>query len=736
MNSYFYTDIPTWSDGRWTKTSFSTREDFRDFVVSVFKPEGPDVGYEFDETSFLFNQEARRYRDNKEIYCEAPYLSKDYLVYWDTQKEKCRKGVIFRNGNKCWYLPRFYYMWINFLPIYDKVKRKYDFPEVWDSQYHTSLYILLAELHYKHSTLLKKRQFGASFLHTGILINELWFEEGPVLKMGASLKDYVNEKGSWRFLTSYRSFLDSHTAWYRPMNPGGKGIWQQQVETTVDGRKTTEGLGGTLQLTTFDKDPTNGVGGGIRWFFHEEFGIAPKADITLEYLLPALKSGDLTTGTFAGSGSVGDLDQCEPLKDCLLNPDAHDMYAVETALLDDKGTRGRTALFIPEQWSMPPYIDEYGNSLVKKALEAIDTQRVIWKKDLRAEIYQLRISQHPKNIYEAFAYRNESIFPLNLLQAQKKRIDDKLYPHEYLDIGKDENGKIIFKKTYKLPIREFPLNKATEDKEGAIVVWEKPFKDNPELAKYYYASIDPVGEGKTTTSESLVSIIIYKLDVEVTKVGQDIETYIEHGKIVASWCGRFDDLNKTHERLQYLVEIYGAWCLCENNISAFITHMIHRKKQHYLVPKTQIMWLKDLGANESVYAEYGWKNTGNLFKTHLLSQGIEFLKEELDAELTTEGKVVKTTYGIERIPDPMLLKEMEEYQPGMNVDRLVSYCSLIAFIKVQQANRGYSKRVELDDSSKKANKELYKADKSFFKTKNINGDSRYNVKKSGFRNLK
>ena len=42
----------------------------------------------------------------------------------------------------------------------------------------------------------------------------------------------------------------------------------------------------------------------------------------------------------------------------------------------------------------------------------------------------------------------------------------------------------------------------------------------------------------------------------------------------------------------------------------------------------------------------------------------------------------------------MLLKEMQMYQDGLNVDRLVAFCSLIAFAKVQQSNRGLAKRVE------------------------------------------
>ena len=35
--------------------------------------------------------------------------------------------------------------------------------------------------------------------------------------------------------------------------------------------------------------------------------------------------------------------------------------------------------------------------------------------------------------------------------------------------------------------------------------------------------------------------------------------------------------------------------------------------------------------------------------------------------------LLRTKYGIERIPDPMLLKEMQAYADGLNVDRLVAF---------------------------------------------------------------
>jgi hypothetical protein len=47
----------------------------------------------------------------------------------------------------------------------------------------------------------------------------------------------------------------------------------------------------------------------------------------------------------------------------------------------------------------------------------------------------------------------------------------------------------------------------------------------------------------------------------------------------------------------------------------------------------------------------------------------------------------------------MLLKEMQAYTEGLNVDRLVAFSALVAFMRIQQSNRGYAKRVIMDDAS-------------------------------------
>jgi len=722
-------------EASWSRVKFGDKSELVKFMEELFFEPGK---YNFTEEALVFNSEAVKFnRDG--VYCTAPFMSKEFIDYWDDQKDKCRSGVIVKGEKYTWYLTRDYYMWLNFLPIYDKEEKKYGFAKVRDAQYHMALYEYLAELKFKHAAILKKRQIASSYFHAGKLLNTYWFEEGAVLKMGASLKSYINDEGTWKFLDEYKNFLNEHTAWYRPANPDKTLLWEQKIEVSINGRKTNKGLMSKIQGMSFEKNATKGVGGPVTYFFHEEAGIAPKMNTTYEYIRPAMSSGQITTGMFIAAGSVGDLDQCEPLKEMVLNPKSNDIYAVETNLLDDKGSRGEVGLFIPEQWSMPPFIDDWGNSLVEESLTAIQEERANWKRDLSPEQYQLRISQKPTNIAEAFAYRKESLFPQNLISSQSQRIEDKDYSVEYLELDWIENGVgVEAKKSRKQPINSFPVDKRQEDKTGVLCVYERP-ADKIEFGQYY-ASVDPVGEGKTTTSESLCSIYVYKNPTEVTKLTDEgPKSYVEGDMIVAAWCGRYDDINKTHEQLEKIIEYYRAWTLVENNVSLFIQYMIAKRKQKWLVPKDQVLFLKELGSNRSVYSEYGWKNTGTLFKNHLINYAIEFLKEEIDIETDADGTVLKRTFGVERIPDIMLMKEMQAYQPGVNVDRLVSFAALIGFAKVQQANRGYAKRVDNESSVKLDNtQKMTKLNMSPFRHigGKRNGSMGGKGKRSAFKNIR
>jgi len=170
----YWKKIPTREiDGSWTYTEFQSRNAFRDFVKSTFKEPGK---YYFDETVKYFNEQATNFL-KKGMFTDAPRMSKDFIDYWDGEREKCRKGVIFKSKNgQVWYLPRFYYHWLNFLQIGGKESGIFQFPNIWDTQLHLCLYETLAELFHKHSVCLKKRQIASSYIHACKMYNNYLFE--------------------------------------------------------------------------------------------------------------------------------------------------------------------------------------------------------------------------------------------------------------------------------------------------------------------------------------------------------------------------------------------------------------------------------------------------------------------------------------------------------------------------------------------------------------------------------
>lgn len=717
MTNDIFKTVPVCENGKWTERDFSTREEFKEYVESVFKEPGK---YEFDESVRYFNEQARIFdRDN--IYCPFPEMTKDFIDYWDFEKKKSRNGIIVKSGEKEWYLPRDYYFWLNFLPIYDKIKHKTTFPQIWDVQLHMALYETLAELNYKHAVIVKKRQIASSYFHCAKLINLMWFEEGANLKIGAAQSDLVGiEKGSWKYLEEYRNFLNTNTAWIRPMNPCATGRWTNKYEVNENGRIITKGLKSSLSSSTFEKSPTASVGQSCLCFFHEEAGIAPMMDKTYLYIKPSMQMGEITTGLFIAAGSVGELKQCEPLKEFMLNPEVNDFYAIENDLIDENRNKAMTGLFIPEQWGMPPYIDEFGNSMVDEAMRALNDRYEQIKRSKDPASYQLEISQHPRYLSEAFAYREVSIFPTNVIKDQLTRIEDHEFPYELVDLEEAADGSIIVKKGRHSPITDWPVKKNEPDKEGAIQVWERPDKEI--LFNEYIASIDPVKSVKTTTSDSLNSIYVYKMPIRVNRKTLDGNVnFIEGGKIVCCWAGRFDNPKKNHERLELILKWYNCKAIVEANVQDFINYMVEKNLgPKYLVKKNEMVFLKEYNLNNMTYNEYGWKNTNNIFKTVMMPFLINFLNEVIYEEFDDDGNVTSRIFGVRRIPDKMVILEMLGYNGKVNVDRIVSLTALVCYLKAQEANHMTPVRYDSDDNLEN-NKKNYKLNRSPFSSRSLPG---------------
>lgn len=704
-------NIPSYNyiTNEWSYESFDHQRDFAIFLDSLFKEPGH---YEFDESTRIWRQNAKVFEQNG-YYINHFRSSKEYKEYWDKQKERCRKGVIYRNGDKVWYVTREYYMLLNFLKLFSNKEKnnKEAFCDVRDVQYHLALYEKRCEVHHKHGVLTKKRQMMSSYYHAAKMLNVYWFEKSAILRNLAGDEAYLTgDKGLWNYYNNYRDFLNQHTAWIRENNPNQELGWIQRREVLRNGIKTYTGKKSILTGTTFKRSPTAGVGGPAYYNYFEEAGTYPKLDKTYIYMKPQLESGPgNTTGAFFAAGSVGELKDCKPLKKFMEYPEENGFLGVINNFANKERIPKLTGLYIPEQWGMPGYIDEFGNSLVEEALEFLNKHYDKLEKELDTSDYQLYVSQHPRYLSEAFAYREVSKWPIKRIEKRQQEIKDRKLGGTSVELYEDDKGQIRWKTSDKKDVG-YPVDPKSSNKEGVCIMYEKP-KDNIKFGDYV-AGVDNIEVGKTETSNSLFSVYIMRPEVEVTikENGEIKGKRIEAEKIVFSYTGRIDseDVNETNRIGEYAIRLYKAFTLCERNKPNFINHMIKKNLRHLLATEADVPIYKELDFNKNnlnqnigIYMDATGKKQAlcETYALQVINEEISSITKK-DKDGIETGEVFKTYYGIDFIDDYWLLEEL--LHASENTDRLDAWRLACTLLRVWQTNNIKVKKIEYIGERKEA----------------------------------
>lgn len=642
-------------DNQFIRVDFHTKEEYLDFLLEKCKIPGE---YNLGEESLLFYSEATKFRQ-KGYYTNKVKGSTDFKNYWDFQKELFDVGLIVGDNFICGN----HYLYLNFLPITDKIKKRIDFPDLWDTDIYTFLSNEIAKEKFRFLVGTKARQKGVSTKFLVEFINRIWFKQGQSCKFLAFDKAYINK--SWtEILENYRNFLNTHTAFYRGFLPDKLGDWKQAVEIKEEGRKRYVGTMSTLVGVTFKENPAKAVGGNLSYAFADEIGVAPNFDKVMQYLIPALKAGSILTGHFVAMGSVGELKDCEPLKAICYAPESYQVLDFPN-IFEDRPTE-RIAFFIPANWSFFGFIDKYGNSDTEGAKQFILNEREE-KKKLSPRDYQLAISQNPLTLAEAFGSREENPFPTEIIQPFYEKLIRSYEPMRVTLV--EENGKITHKfGSDAPPVIDLPVKKDT-DKRGCVLMYEPPLYETPPIG-LYYAACDPVTQIKTVTSDSLQSFYVYRADFY-----QD-ETLVP-GELVAWYCGRYDRVDDTYEICRKLMKYYNARTMIESDKDGFIRWLIGKGENFLMMKRSEYPRLQEILPNSQVFEDYGIrKGSSSTFRDHLIESIVRYVSEEISVNYDKEGNAVPV-YGVERIRDHMLLKEMLEFNYRGNFDRILSFAYLI-----------------------------------------------------------
>lgn len=679
-------NIPTYDANlkEWSTTSFENQKEFGEFLYKeCFKEPGE---YELDESTLDFNSASKFFSQNG-TYTLYSRGTPEYNKFWDEEEMKCRLGVIWKHNNKTWYLTRDYYFLLNYCPILNKELGNIEaFMSIRDVQLHMMLYEKIAECFHLHSCVLKRRQMAYSNCHAAKSLNFIWFENKKTIKWFASDDAYLNNvNGSWKMLDSFRNHINEHTDWVRIFTPSEYPEIQQKERVQIKkGQWGTKGNESTLVAKTLKRDVTSGVGGAAFWVWHEEGGIAPKADTTLQYLNPALESGMEKSGSFHIGGSVGDLNDCKPLEEFIKKPDIYEMFGVPTKLYNKTKVEKICGLFIPAQYGMPQAVDEYGNSQVEKAIQLLAEADKDWQK-LPPEKYVLRKSQNPTTIEEAFAWRTVSFFNVQRIERRQKALEillenKQLTPDKGL-LYENTDGEIKLKKLEDFPDYDrpteigYPVDTKIIDKRGCVTIYEYPINE----LNLYFAGVDSVEVGVTESSDSLFSVHIYKRGHKKITIRENKEE-VEHvrGRIVATYRGRFSNPEDHNEQGLLLLRMYKALAAVERNKPNFITYCRRKNFSSLIARKSQLPFDKDLDVIGGKNDEFGiWNDSAGKLLNIMKNTMYEYLDAEIDTihEKTNDdslGKVVKTIRGYDLIDDYWLLQELKLWNEETNADAFIS----------------------------------------------------------------
>lgn len=707
----------------WYSVEFTSREQHIKYIEEKW-PDEPQFyklrnTYKWKETGEAYASTVTRPNFEGGKYHNFTINSLKHKQWKTTERDRIMNGVIYDGI----YIPPFYYWYLNFCPIYDELKKKKRFADVWDGDLWYMQHVMLCILIGEHVGGVKGRQKGYSFKHMGILYwSYSWFE-GTVNTIGAYDEKLV--KKSWRYLEGYRNHINGNTTWKRGPTIAKSLEWN---EVQMDENNQPQGLQGKLSGVTFKQKAENDVGGGQTFFNYEEPGVSPTLLETLEFIRPAVERGSETTGIIIACGSVGALEDADGLREIFYKPNDYNFRSVKN-VWDTRNTNERCCIFISEAYNMigedkeglvekgRPFMDKDGNSDVEFSLKWIESKKQKNKNSRKKQsLKQLAESQKCTSPEQAFDERTVSEFPIEKIKQQQERI--LLKEKEGLWDYKPQKGlleekvdKIILnsKPEGGLPREhEYPINPEWEDKRGVCTMYEPP-DQNPEMFTYF-ACVDAVEVDETTTSNSISSLDIYKTAVHVRYKAKDgkIKTRIEGDKLVFTYRGRFNTPDQTNEQIWLAIKLYNAFCYPERNKPNFINYM--RRNGHaerYLAKESDVPLFKDLNiknGNTENNSKFGFHKGDNteVWK-HFKATAKEYFQTEYGRNTFMKGEVeetLKVFTGIDRIDDYWLLEEFKRFIEGKgNYDRLISFMGALFICKVYQQNRIIKRRDEVKEEN-------------------------------------
>lgn len=632
---------------------------------------------------------AANYYKKHGVYTKKIPGTKEYREFWIEERRRCLEGYE-AGGMK---ITGYHYHYLNYFPISRPVvyeykgrkvkKRVFDFPDFYDTDYD---YFWLCEIarygidkeEYEKLNLdvdvhpedlggerqmvvLKARRKGYSYKAASMLARNYFHMKKSKNVVYAFDKKYLEGDGIYQKFLDGMAFIDENTAFRQPQlvtRPAQMYIKSGYTEV-VDGTEIDKGFQSMVQGVSLKDNPDGVRGGAKELVFFEEMGKFPGLKKAWDVGHHMIKEGTDSLGLMIAFGTGGtegaDFEGAEEL---FYKPKSNDILRVNNKW-DDGADGTYCGFFVPIYTNLRGFIDEHGNSQIDKAIEYENGQRKKKKADGTSDTYSQYVAETPFNPREAILTFDKNIFPtqeiaahLNDVKANQRYnfgVPGMLYQDKDLNVKFKPDSDVK-------PVYRFPHGKQ-DDVEGAIVIYEAPFRLNGKVPRdMYVACHDPFAQDTTTTGISLGATYIIKRTNNLSPTMNET--------IVASYVGRPSSQDEYNRNLFLLAEYYGCKIGFENDRGDVIGYAKRFKKLHYLEEQFSFLDKKELQGKTR--RPYGM----NMTKARK-EQGEIYIRDWLLTPVTKYDNGEETLV-LHTILDPALLEELLKFHKDGNFDRVMA----------------------------------------------------------------
>lgn len=490
-------------------------------------------------------------------------------------------------------------------------------------------------------------------LHLGE--NEFSKEEVNTILAGYTTEYLSQKDGTLDKFVKMKDFVAKNTEFPRLLstNRPSDMLW---IAGSKDANGTVTGSKNSVMGVAV-KDDESKVRGKRGFILFEEMGSFKNLLPTYNNVRDSVKDGDEVFALIYLVGTAGDKDSdFSGAREILYNPEGYEIYPIENVYDFEGKGRKNFGYFFPSYISRTGCVDKDGNSDVVKALITILQDRDNVRRT-KPETLLSVTAQRPITPEEAILRVRKGYFPTDLLNERLRYIDQHPHFNDSLYVGTlvESGGKVIFKKTDDIPIRDWPIKKSNiPNLRGALEILHMPSEDDIPTNRYVLG-IDPIENDQDANSESLFAMIMFDLF---------------NDEPVAWYYGRMER-NEDNCYLAYLLcRFYNAKCMPEANKKNVYAYFAQKHALYMLADCPDYLKERDMVK----YFLTGSSGKGVQALPAIISYAQDLIKDWLLKQYVTQEEdenghlQTVSVPGANKIACRALLKEMISYGPGENTD--------------------------------------------------------------------